>query len=105
MRGPLSRDRTGSCVLLAEEDPPTPSVPPRPRRVLAASSPLRSTPIRYYGVLRLRFVFALPGDDLSMSTSRLFSLGLSASLLLSWGVPEAHLEGRGIPDYGGGGGH
>lgn len=43
----------------------------------AASSPLRSTPIRYYGVLRLRFVFALPGGDLSMSTSRVFSLSAS----------------------------
>lgn len=90
-RGLLSRD--GSLRL------PCGSTSLQFRRVVG------STPIRYYGILWLLrlFVFALPGDDPPMSTSRLPSSSrswhhaLSFSVLLLRGVPEAHLEGRGIP--------
>lgn len=90
-RGLLSRD--GSLRL------PCGSTSLQFRRVVG------STPIRYYGILRLLrlFVFALSPGMILRCPPRVFPLphargiALSFSVLLLRGVPEAHLEGRGIP--------
>lgn len=81
------------------------------RRVLRSpcgSTSLRSvvgsTPIRYYGVLcRCASSFLLSPGMIFRCPPRVFSLlrasriFASFSLLLLQGVPEAHLEGHGIP--------
>lgn len=70
MRGPLSRDRTGSCVLLASKriHPPPPSSP-RPRR---------SAPLRYDITVSSAFAsFLLSPGMIFRCPPRVFSLSAS----------------------------
>lgn len=89
-RGLLSRD--GSCVFLA--DPP-------PSNSVASLVPLRYDITVSFGCCACSFLLS-PGMILRcppcvFPLPHAHDIALSFSVLLLRGVPEAHLEGRGIP--------